>query len=261
IRDHAVKFLAIVSKDYIRKASTNDTGVMNEILVARGIKDLDEFIIPIKLDDSNYKDFPTGIIGRSAISFCENWGVGLKELLKYLEDKKIPKKEVHPNVLKFWQEAQKMKIEPLLKEEKYYTNWFEISLPRHVYIYKPNILNSIDLYSIPYTFILESDRIISFCEEEVLKNYIQIETSASLETATLFQTDPLLAAPEFQLNDPNRKLIKLLNKTFTGFLFKNGLKCYQQANKNKIFHFPYPPYNQKMINLSQLQKGRRAIMG
>src|SRR5436190_235946 len=94
IRDHAVKFLAIVSKDYIRKASTNDTGVMNEILVARGIKDLDEFIIPIKLDDSNYKDFPTGIIGRSAISFCENWGVGLKELLKYLEDKKIPKKEI-----------------------------------------------------------------------------------------------------------------------------------------------------------------------
>jgi hypothetical protein len=64
IRENAIRFLAVVSNDYIIKSKTHDTGVMNEILCARTIKDIDGFIIPIHYDNSDFNEFTVGLRGR-----------------------------------------------------------------------------------------------------------------------------------------------------------------------------------------------------
>ena len=50
IREDGIRFLAVVSNDYIIKSKRDDTGVMNEILCARTMKDIDGFIIPLHYD-------------------------------------------------------------------------------------------------------------------------------------------------------------------------------------------------------------------
>ncbi|MFN8297614.1 MAG: toll/interleukin-1 receptor domain-containing protein [Chitinophagales bacterium] len=67
IRDQSIRFLAVVSKDYISKAKISDTGVMNEILCARTIKDVQDFIIPLKYDETDYAQFGSGLIGRFSV--------------------------------------------------------------------------------------------------------------------------------------------------------------------------------------------------
>src|ERR1039458_1577920 len=73
IKENAVRFLAVVSEDYITKSKIDDTGVMNEILCARTVKDIEGFIIPLRYDDCDYGEFTVGIRGRLAISFEKNW--------------------------------------------------------------------------------------------------------------------------------------------------------------------------------------------
>ena len=119
IREDTIRFLAVVSNDYIIKSKRDDTGVMNEILCARTIKDIEGFIIPLHYGNSNFDEFTVGLRGRLAIAFSENWANGLHDLAKYFEEVNIPKQEVQNNVIQFWHEAQKIKSEPIEKKEKY----------------------------------------------------------------------------------------------------------------------------------------------
>jgi hypothetical protein len=117
IREETIRFLAIVSNEYIIKSKQDDTGVMNEILCARTVKDIDGFIIPIRYDNSDYSEFTVGLRVRLAISFNENWASGLHELIKYFEELNIYKGPVENNIIQFWHEAQKIKSEAINKDE------------------------------------------------------------------------------------------------------------------------------------------------
>lgn len=261
ILDDAIRFLAIVSSDYIRKAQRNDSGVMNEILCARTIKNINDFIVPIKYDDCNYDNFPVGIRGRDAISFMNNWAEGLRTLVQYFEKNEIIKNEVQANVTQFWFESQKIKSEPYKKKEKYYTNLFEFLFPKNVYIHRVSSFDDTSLKNIPFTFIKESDRIITFESKEDLVSYLDINLSYQIRTSSFFDNQTMIIDEYFSLVEPSKKIVRLLNKVFTHFLKVRGLKSYLQSNKKEVFFFPYSHENKKMINLKKFGKGRRNLIG
>ncbi len=261
IREDTIRFLAVVSNDYIIKSKRDDTGVMNEILCARTIKDIDGFIIPLHYDNSDFNEFTVGLRGRLAISFNNNWADGLHELVTCFEDARIEKNQNQDNAIQFWHEAQKIKSEPIEREEKYLTNWFPADLPKHVYIYKPDVFIEREINSLPFNKIREADRFITFASPATVNSNCLIESFSEQETTSLFQTEPLKIDEGFILSEPNKKLVKLLNRIFRSFLLQKGLSIYEQSNKKEIFYFPYSPENKKQVSLKQLGKTRRTIIG
>lgn len=261
IKENAIRFLAVVSNDYIIKSKRDDTGVMNEILCARTIKDIDGFIVPLHYDSSDFGEFSVGLRGRLAIPFNENWADGLHELMKYLEEANIPREEHNSNTIQFWHEAQKIKSEPIEKEEKYLTNWFPASLPKHIYIHQPEVLIEREFMFMPFSYIREGDRLISFVSKETIQGFTKISASHKLPVTDLINNDTIQVDGKFQLIEPNKKLVKLMNKIFRSNLVRKKMRIYEQANRREIFHFPYSPENKKQISLKQIGKTRRTVIG
>jgi hypothetical protein len=261
IREDTNRFLPILSSDYINKAKQTDSGVMNEILIARTVKDIEEFIVPLRYDDSDYNSFPGGIIGRDAIPFNLNWATGLQELLQFLSDKNTPKAEVEPNVINFWFESQKIKSEPIPKEEKHYTNWFKIDLPEYTFIHKPTLLNDSDFVELPSTYIKEANHIITFTSDHTIENFTEISSSYKVKTVQFLEHSPIALNENLNLVNPNYLLVKLLNRSFERHLLRRGLDTYTQSNKNSVFIFPYSLENLKRVPLNKFGKNGRIIIG
>ena len=91
LRDHTCKVIFVVSKKSI---DPSRTGVRNELSVAdtmkKTLKDTG-FIIPVRIDDTPFGDFPIQIHQLNAIDFFKGWGAKLTELLDTLEHANVPK--------------------------------------------------------------------------------------------------------------------------------------------------------------------------
>jgi len=86
IRTRAIKVVFVVSH---KSVDPNRSGVRNELSVADTIKKQIKdpgFIIPVRIDDTGFGDFPIQIHQLNAIDFTQGWGAKLIELLKTLED-------------------------------------------------------------------------------------------------------------------------------------------------------------------------------
>jgi len=261
IREETIRFLAVVSKEYIIKSKRDDTGVMNEILCARTIKEIDGFIIPLRYDQSDYEEFTVGLRGRQSVLFNDNWATGLRDLLKYFEELDIPKGQHENNSIHFWHEAQKIQSEPIEKLEKYFTNWFPTNLPELIYIHQPEVFTESDFILLPYNYVREGDRLITFVTKETIQGYTRLRSSYQIQTTDLIKSTTITIDTTFQLIEPNKKLVKLLNKIFLRFLIKKEMKCYEQSGRKNIFYFPYSQENAKMVNLKQIGKTRRTVLG
>ncbi|MDB5199096.1 MAG: hypothetical protein JWO92_1059 [Chitinophagaceae bacterium] len=261
LRENAIRFIAVVSNDYIIKSKTDDTGVMNEILLARSIKDINGFIIPVLYDNCDYSEFTVGLVGRQAIAFNKNWADGLCELVNYFEEIEIPKYPVENNVVKFWHESQKIKAEPIDKPEKYLTNWFPVNLPEFIYVHEPDVFIEDEISVIPYANIREGNRIITFSPGENVGQHTILKSTVKLPANHFINSTSLKVDSDFQLIDPNRKLVRLVNKILRYHFIKAGMSIYEQSNRKEIFFFPFSEENKKMVNLKQLGKTRRSVMG
>jgi len=88
-------FIAVNSVAYAEKSNDQDKGVAQELNCAKTVNMNDEyghhFIIPIRINNLDYDDFPYHIQGRKAISFNNNWDAGFAKLIQEFEKLKIPK--------------------------------------------------------------------------------------------------------------------------------------------------------------------------
>lgn len=91
IKDHAEVVVLVLSR-----ASVLKPGVLDEIALAvatsRKLKN-PKFIIPVRLDDLPYDEFPEQVIRLNAINFNGNWADGLHRLLEALDERAVTKGE------------------------------------------------------------------------------------------------------------------------------------------------------------------------
>ena len=133
IRNEAAVVVVALSRTSYQK-----DGILNEVALAvNTAKQLDKqhFVVPIRLDDLPFSDFPEQLIRLNAIEFSENWADGLSALLKTLRETQVPESDYDVrHALLDWRkfrERQSARISDI--PEIVFSNWFRItSLPSHL---------------------------------------------------------------------------------------------------------------------------------
>jgi len=261
IQEKAKIFIATTTKTYATKAKDQNSGVSRELNCATtiDIKSLgNNFIIPIRVDDIEYDDFPYHYLGWNSINFYGNWQQGLIDLFKELDKIKIPKSEDMEDPITVWFNAIKSQNRVIPRKEKYYSNWFKLHLPENIYVHQPELYTEEDIYKIPYPLIIESYRIISFMKKESTDKFTQVKNCHRFAIESFFSNDELRVDNDFVLKEPRKKLIRLLNKSFQQHLSAKGLICWSRGErrKHKIFYFRNTPENRKPISLGRYSKSR-----
>lgn len=261
IRNQSVKFICVISDGYMSKIKDSSSGVFKELSCADRVKGLKNFKTPIRIANINEDDYPVQIMGLNSIDFYENWQSGLERLLESFVKEKVPRDdEKHDNSLNFWLDAFGIKESITTDKEKIFTNWFPFQLPEKLYIHKPVVQSKIDLAYIVYSFIEYSDRHISFFPKECYPNAIACSSSVELSIEKILN-EKLVPIDDFLLlNEPRKKIIELINKTFDDFLTQRGLKKYKQANKS-VFYFSNNDENSKRVSLKHVGRTNVAVTG
>ncbi len=134
----AIKKDAIVFIVALSRTSFQKDGVLNEIALATNTGrhlGREGFIIPIRLDDLPFSDFPEQLIRLNAIDFSSNWADGFSKLLKALKEDQVPRSTSElGEALGAWQEFRLRQSATISETpESVLSNWFQIqSLPSHI---------------------------------------------------------------------------------------------------------------------------------
>ena len=133
IKEEAATVVVALSRNSYRK-----DGVLNEIALAVNTGrqlNKQQFVIPIRLDDLPFSDFPEQLIRLNAIDFSPNWADGFSTLLETLKDIQVPQSTSDfGEALASWQKF-KLRQSASVSDtpEPVFSNWFQIcSLPSHI---------------------------------------------------------------------------------------------------------------------------------
>lgn len=89
IRDHAAIVISIMSNSSCKKP-----GVLDEMALAvttqRRLAS-EVFLVPVRLDDLPFGDFPAQIVRLNTVDFASGWAKGFQRLLGVLEDNQVPR--------------------------------------------------------------------------------------------------------------------------------------------------------------------------
>jgi hypothetical protein len=238
IREKATVFLFVTSKLSIQKE-----GTLRELAIADRIRDRGDFIIPIRLDDLPYDQFPAELTRRIAIDFHDKWAKGLNDLLDDLKDKSVPKTGTFDtkDVLSHWHQGFSLKSDILVeRNEPYLTNWFEIRPPQLVWIYDPKISSLNFLKTCNYSIYQEKKYLISFACPNCLKDYFDPAKNVTIDLYSyLSKTEGSVEVFGNSIKNFNQKVVSLLSHSMEMFLHKAGLKKYFLSGRHTVFYVPF----------------------
>lgn len=254
IRNDAVKFIFVASNTSVNKAGD---GVQKELAVADRMRRHDsEFIIPVRIDNINFNDFPVELVRLNAIDFNEDWGNGLTKLLKYLEEQNIEKINVTADsryIVDRWQKTQSS-IRSIVtdEEDRYIGNLYPIDLPPFVYIYKTDELDGVlNKRHIPNKTI--KDIVLSFaCDKCICEwigrnvEYLRIETHKAISD---FKTPSYLLGQ--QVVNLSHDVIFLINWSLGELFYHHKLRRYKIDSEKKsrsVYYFPYGLKSRRNLN-------------
>lgn len=247
IRNEAVKFVFVISKHSV---DSNRDGVKKELAVADRVKkQFSDFIVPVRIDDVSFNDLPIEVLRLNAIDFNNDWAKGLNELLKYLNDKEVPKPAIN-NASSFYiyrwlksQSKSQLSSQIMNNEEEYSSNLFSVELPPLVYIYRTeDAEKSLRERHIPLK--INKSVVVTFACNDCLSDwnrkpidYLSFDTLDAINSQTL----PGVFLGEKIVNLSNDILL-LVNWSIGDMFFKRGLrKLKQESNKvsRNVYYFPY----------------------
>lgn len=237
MRDHSIKFLALVSESYISKSRNRNTGVFSEITLAKSLsRDIENYIIPIKVDNSSYDDFPINILPLDTIDFSENWGKGLKTLIKELEIQKVPKNLKQDKVLSLWHSFQEITGNVMKQQEFYGSNWFSSSLPENIYVYKFREKSKNIFEEINSTVLRNEDYYLGFFDDVSL--YLKTEFKQKISIGKFLSTNSFELSNGDKILDVEPKFTYLMNKSINNYFYHHeGFRAYP-LKKNKLIIYP-----------------------
>jgi len=258
IKEETVKFVFVVSNQSIRKQ-----GTLKELAVADRQR-IDNFIVPIKIDNVAPSDFPAEIMRRNCLDFSNSWRDGFAELLNTFEKENIPRSStVNQNVISSLEASLNFNNNRLIKNkhETYRSNWFEFRLPKDLYIYQIEKPDNLNLDNFPYTSKFENDYIVSLACPECVAEILRFGAFECVEISEFVENKEYqLAEMDLLVKGTTNKVVELLNQQFGNFLISKGLAKYQLAN-GECFYIPwkssdelsYPKVNLKIYGRRPIQ--------
>lgn len=256
IRHCSIKFLACVTESYINKASTPKTGVRKEIVCAQTVE-VENFIIPLRVDGSSWSKLPIDILELNGIDFFNNWASGLKELLDLLNEEDIPKQNTDQDLIQFWYDSLNISTSTQQKQESYFTNWFKIEPPEKVFIHKVEKKGVNKLSQFPFSYYQDKDLLISFFDKKVIQNELNVRQTYEYLFQDFINQDVINLTKYTELYNPRWKIISLLNKLFPEYLKGKNLFPYEFSNKTGFFF----KKGMGSTSLKHLDKTRKSLVG
>lgn len=237
IKDHAAVVVLVLSR-----ASYQKPGVLDEIALAvatsRKLKD-SNFIIPIRLDDLPYDEFPEQVIRLNAINFNGNWADGLQRLLEALDNRSIIKDT--PDSTQSIDQFRNFRLRQsaLISSdaETIEGTWLQIrSLPSTAYLCRygsdtKGVARALSRFKIP---VVAWDRLgLAFANaNEIVDTEIpdlSVEHGYDVDLQK-FVAGESSGSPSLRGADARRMIANLLRQAWEKFAADKGLLPYQFAN-------------------------------
>lgn len=126
IRNRAAKVIVAASG-----LAQTRPGVLDEIALALSIErnlGLTNFVIPLRIDETNVLDFRANLQRRNILDFHGNWAAGLAQLLKVLEGDRVPSdvKDIASNVGKIIHDRLQSKLGLTDRADPVSVNWLQV---------------------------------------------------------------------------------------------------------------------------------------
>jgi len=259
IRSRAVKFIFVASRTSVLG---NRDGVLKELSVADKVKRNNPgFIIPVRIDDVSFSDFPVEIIRLDAIDFNRNWAVGLAKLAKHLEKEQIQRNNSSidaAEAVERWTGLLATVDSKLIKVPEYYSsNIFPVSLPEHLYIYR--LIDVEEIFSSRhYPYRKMKGLALTF----VCPNCIESELTTDLQYEAISVCDVIneklseVNTFETHINNPKQIVIDIIGSTLGFFLYSKGLRKFKPGSMktSKVVYFFRSGMVSKRSSLSRVKK-------
>ena len=246
LRHHACKMIFVVSA---KSVDPDRIGVLNELSVADSIKKQvkdDSFIIPVKIDDTPYSEFPIQIHRLNAIDFSKGWGPKFIELLDTLDSASVVRTDSDQTVeLEKWR-ATMVQASTIVEtaQERVVTNLIQVvAFPQKISFFEydgPNtkIASALADTGIPHAMF---DRIIvSFADISALQQALPEEFTLTPRAHLPFVG--FIDGPEGEIFAPSRdearkKAVMLLRQHVERYLQLRGLTKFESSSAH-AFYFP-----------------------
>ena len=240
IRERTTKFLFVLSKN-----SNNKSGPRKELQTALNTNkklNIDDFVIPLLVDDLLHTEMNIQLADLNAIGFREGWATGLTTLLEKLEKDKVSKNPTFDSgkVTEWWKtnfESGKW----LVKEtEEYLSNWFPVeSLPENIFFHsiENRAVGASEFKGdLDYPVFNHNQHLVSFATKVDLKS---IPEPFFIKDSFEVKTRDLLAGNIEGILKPQARIIisHLLNVGWMQFVADKKMPFYLLANNKMCFFF------------------------
>lgn len=237
IKDHAAVVVLVLSRSSFQKP-----GVLDEIALAvataRRLKN-PKFIVPVRLDDLPFDEFPEQVIRLNAINFNGNWADGLHRLLEALDERKIAKIEsAHEQGIAEFRNFRLRQSASIAQEPEILEgSWLRIeTLPATAYLNRfggdpRSVAKALSRFTTP---VIAWDRLgLGFArasevvEAEAPDLTVEHAYAVGLQEFVAGRTED---APQLRAADARRMIANLLRQAWEGFAASKGLLPYEFAN-------------------------------
>ena len=245
IRNDAIKFIFVTSKNSI---DSKRDGVQKELAVADKVRRQNpNFIVPLRIDDVDFNDFPVELIRLNAIDFKDDWGKGLALLLEYLDKENIPKTLENKEssfYLKRWYNAEtQIRSEVTDDEDNYTSNFFKMDVPPYLYVYyTSDVEDKLKELHIPVK--KNKSIILTFacdkCVKEWCNNNIVFE---KIKTTEILEGKiKEYSFFDERLSNLYNDTVSLINWSLGEMFYKHNMRRYKTDNgktSRNVYYFPY----------------------
>lgn len=242
IKEEAAAVITVLSRSSYQK-----DGVLDEIAIAvtTGRKlQKPSFIIPIRLDDLPFGDFPEQLIRLNAIDFAANWAEGLARIRDALVKANVPRQDsARANAFDQWRSFRLRQSGAVASiPEQLSSNWLKIlELPTHVNWCRfgaeskaaAKVLAGFKTPIVPLerlglTFSNAAAIVMDEAPSISVEHAYEFEVSAFLEGKR--QT-----GPEVRRGDASNMMTNLLRQAWEEFAKSRGLRSYDFSNSTGWF--------------------------
>ena len=237
IKDHAEVVVLVLSR-----ASVLKPGVLDEVALAVATSrklENPKFIIPVRLDDLPYDEFPEQVIRLNAINFNGNWADGLHRLLEALDERSVNKgdKDFMQGIAEFRNFRLRQSASISSDPETVEGTWLQIrSVPGKVYLSRygsdpKTVAKVLGRFNTP---VVAWDRLgLGFARAsdvvEAEAPDISVEHGYDIDLQK-FVAGEASGSPHLRGVDARRMITNLLRQAWERFATEKGLLPYAFAN-------------------------------
>lgn len=242
IRQESFCLIAVVSKTSVNAQGAKDEWAAGQMVE----KTMPGFVIPVRIDDSDFSQLPIGILRKNVIDFAGGWHKGLTALLDTLVEAKAPKSSApDPRSARQWLAAEKEgAIQRTTSGESLDSTWLRVvSMPpaletARILGLDRRIKETPENRKIPW--FEHEDRIVGFAKSsdlvKLMDKSAMLTKSDSKDLTAFISEDSRFGDKVVPRHEARKKVLNLMRQAWELGMEARGLRMHEQAGGKRVFY-------------------------